>query len=216
MRPTVLHANLAHHLGGRSLILIGGTEQRENFAYSIEKNVWRKLAPLPVGHNITTNVCANFHNQAIFTFIHDAKLFIKVAVLDLTKIDADEEVEAKKSMDWVIKMEQSQHTLDRFHLKCAVAMADNRIAVMARGRLPGMREQIASLILYFKVNRAADGKWTATFETPQVIWPTIFPRQLDYMQRCGDTLVMVQDTADNEPFECFSVSTTQKRKDGKY
>jgi hypothetical protein len=107
MRPTVLHANLAHHLGGRSLILIGGTEQRENFAYSIEKNVWRKLAPLPVGHNITTNVCANFHNQAIFTFIHDAKLFIKVAVLDLTKIDADEEVEAKKSMDWVIKMEQS-------------------------------------------------------------------------------------------------------------
>jgi len=87
---------------------------------------------------------------------------------------------------------------------------------MARGRLPGMREQIASLILYFKVNRAADGKWTATFETPQVIWPTIFPRQLDYMQRCGDTLVMVQDTADNEPFECFSVSTTQKRKDGKY
>ena len=169
-----------------------------------------------MGHNITTNVCVNYHNQAVFTFIHDAKLFIKVAVLDLATIDPNEEEEAKKSRDWVLKMEQTQHTLDRFHLKCGVAMSDNRIAVMARGRLPGMREQIASLILYFRVSRNPEGKWNAVFETPQIIWPTIFPRQLDHMQRCSDMLVMVQDTADNEPFEAFSVSTTKKRKDGKY
>ena len=35
------------------------------------------------------------------------------------------------------------------------------------------------------------------------------------MQRYGDNLVMVQDTADNEPFEVYSVDTTKKR-DEKY
>lgn len=105
MRPTTVHATLPVNLGGKSIILMGGTEQRENWAYSIEKNVYRKLATLPVGHNITTNVCVNYKNQAIFTFIHDAKLVIKVAVLDLTKIDIDEEEESKKSMEWVLKME---------------------------------------------------------------------------------------------------------------
>lgn len=44
-------------------------------------------------------------------------------------------------------------------------MDDDRIAVVARGRLPGMREQIASLILYFRIAQV-DGKWSATFETP--------------------------------------------------
>jgi GTP-binding protein EngB required for normal cell division len=93
-----------------------------------------------VGHNITTNVCVNYKDKAMFTFIHDAKLFIKVAVLDLTKISEDQEEESQKQMKWVLKMEQSQHNLDRFHLKCGVTMADNRIAVIARGRLPDMRE----------------------------------------------------------------------------
>jgi hypothetical protein len=59
---------------GNSIVLIGGAETRENFAYSIEKNAYRKLAALPVGHNITTNVCVNFKDRAIFTFTHDAKL----------------------------------------------------------------------------------------------------------------------------------------------
>lgn len=153
-------------------------------------------------------MCVNYKDKALFTFIHDAKLFIKVAVMDFTKI--------KDEMEWVLKMEQSQHTLDRFHLKCAVAMEDNRIAVVARGRLPGMREQIASLILYFRIGQDLDGKWNATFEAPQIIWPTIFPRQLDHIQRCNEILVVVQDTADNEPFEVYSLNTRQKRKDGKY
>lgn len=42
-------------------------------------------------------------------------------------------------------------------------MADDRIAIVARGRLPDMREQIASLILYFRIAQV-EGKWTATFE----------------------------------------------------
>jgi hypothetical protein len=45
---------------------------------------------------------------------------------------------------------------------------------------------------------------------------TIFPRQLDHMQTYNDTLVMTNDTADNAPFEVFSVSTTKKRRDGYY
>ena len=69
MRPTAVIADLPYH--GKSIVLIGCTGTRENFAYSIAKNAYRKLAALPVGHNITTNVCVNFKDKAIFTFIHD-------------------------------------------------------------------------------------------------------------------------------------------------
>jgi len=86
MRPTAVLANLPVHLGGPSIILIGGSSTRENFVYSIYRNTYRKLAALPAGHNIITNVCANFKDQAVFTFIHNGKMEIKVAVLDLTKI----------------------------------------------------------------------------------------------------------------------------------
>ena len=50
-----------------------------------------------MGHNITTNVCVNYKDKALFTFIHDAKLFIKVAVMDLKK--------QQEEMEWVLKME---------------------------------------------------------------------------------------------------------------
>ena len=93
--------------------------------------------------------------------------------MDLTKLA--EEEESKAEMEWVLKMEQTQHNLDRFHLKCGVAMNDNIIVVMARGRLPNMREQVASLLLYFKINKCY-GKWTAFLDRKQVIWPTIFLR----------------------------------------
>lgn len=123
-------------------------------------------------------MCVNFKDKAVFTFIYDAKLCIKVAVLDLAKIDKNQEEEAKKQMDWVLKLEQSEHKIDRFHFKCGIAMADDRIAVVARGRLSEMREQVASLILYFSIAKV-DDRWTATMLAPQIIWPTIFPRQLD-------------------------------------
>jgi hypothetical protein len=85
--------------------------------------------------------------------------------MDLSTIDDNEEVEGAKQMEWALKMEQTEHTLDRFHLMCGVELADDRIAIMARGRLPGMRENIASLILYFRVKKENE-KWKATFETP--------------------------------------------------
>jgi hypothetical protein len=84
MRPTAVIAKLPYIAGGYSIVFIGGIDTRENFAYSIQNNAYRKLAALPVGHNIMTNVCVNFKDQAIFTFTHDANLYIKVAVMDLT------------------------------------------------------------------------------------------------------------------------------------
>jgi hypothetical protein len=138
MRPTPVHAKLAPHYGGESILMIGGNEERESFAYSIKEDKYRKLPKLPIGHNITTNVCVNYKDQAVFTFLQDAKLLIKVAVMDLTNLD--EEDESKAEMEWVMKMEQTEHLIDRFHLKCGVSMHDNRIVVVSRGRLPGMRE----------------------------------------------------------------------------
>ena len=140
MRPTPVHAKLAPNYGGESILMIGGNEERESFAYSIKDDKYRKLPKLPIGHNITTNVCVNYKDQAMFTFLQDAKLFIKVAVMDLTNLSEKEEEESKAEMEWVLKLEQTEHLLDRFHLKCGVTMHDNRIVVMARGRLPGMRE----------------------------------------------------------------------------
>lgn len=140
-------------------------------------------------------------------------------MLDLLKIDQNEEEESKKSMEWVLDLKQTQHTINRvLSLKCGVTMADNRIAIIARGHLPNMRENIGSLILYFLISKGPDGKWNATFDTTsiQIIWPTIHPRYLDHMQRCGDTLVVTQDTAPDEPFEVYSVSTSFKRKDNMY
>ena len=47
-------------------------------------------------------------------------------------------------------------------------MQDNRIVVMARGRLPNMCEQIASLLLFFRVSKVKE-KWEAVLESKQVI-----------------------------------------------
>lgn len=71
--------------------MIGGNEERDNWAYSIEENRYRKLPKLPVGHNITTNVCVNYKEKAVFTFIQDAKLCIKVGVMDISQLSHDDE-----------------------------------------------------------------------------------------------------------------------------
>lgn len=105
MRPTPVFAKLSHQMGGENILMIGGNEQRESFAYSIAQDKYRKLPLLPAGHNITTNVCVNYKDQAMFTFLQDAKLFIKVAVMDLTHLTEDEE--QKTEMEWVLKMEQT-------------------------------------------------------------------------------------------------------------
>jgi len=48
-------------------------------------------------------------------------------------------------------MENSVHQIDRFHLKSAVVAADGSIIVLARGRIPNMREQVTVLLLRFEV-----------------------------------------------------------------
>ena len=60
MRPTPVHAKLAPDYGGQSILMIGGNEERESFTYSIKENKYRNLPKLPLGHNITTNVCVNY------------------------------------------------------------------------------------------------------------------------------------------------------------
>ena len=40
---------------------------------------------LPVGHNITTSISVNWKEKAVFTFVIDAQMTIKSAVLDLEK-----------------------------------------------------------------------------------------------------------------------------------
>jgi hypothetical protein len=216
MRPTPVRAKLSAALGGDSFLMIGGNEARESFSYSLKDQKYRKLPKLPVGHNITTTVCVNYRDEAMFTFLHDARLNIKVAVMDLKDMKPVEVWEDQtQEMQWALKMEQKDHNLDRFHLKNACTMDDGRICVMSRGRLPGMKEAVTSLLVYFKVENSAGG-WKASLDSTQIIWPTIFPRQLDEIKKCNDTLIFVQDTADGEDFICYSVITTRKRKDEKY
>ena len=45
---------------------------------------------LPVGHNITTSICVNWKDKAVFTFVIDAQMMIKSAVMDLEKANFTE------------------------------------------------------------------------------------------------------------------------------
>jgi hypothetical protein len=54
-------------------------------------------------------------------------------------------------MYFCFESEQSIHKIDRFHLKSAVLAADGSIIVLARGRIPNMREQVTVLLLRFEV-----------------------------------------------------------------
>ena len=63
--------------------MIGGRADRNSQCYDIATNTWTITPRLPLSHNITTNICVNYKEEAVFTFIVDAKLTIKSAVLDL-------------------------------------------------------------------------------------------------------------------------------------
>jgi hypothetical protein len=51
--------------------------------YDTAKNKWHYIAKLPLGHNVSCNVCLNYHDKAIFTFTLDGKFCLKSAVLPL-------------------------------------------------------------------------------------------------------------------------------------
>jgi hypothetical protein len=81
---------------------------------------------------------------------------------------------------------------------------------MCRGRVKDMREQISGLLLFFDVVKT-DGKYSLVFDATQEkhvrrCFPTIFVRQLDYMQRSGENIVCAQDTPDEMNHQLVSVN----------
>lgn len=96
-------------------------------------------------------------------------------------------------------------------------MLDNgQIVVIARGRPEGMKKQISGLALRFNVVQAENGGYKLEkVEENQLVFPSIFPRQLDFLQNVkDDKLVLVQDTPDEEDFEAFTVDLKRFRSDG--
>ena len=85
MRPTAVLWRQTEANKGTQLLMIGGRADRNSQLYDIQSNTWQVAPRLPLSHNITTNVCVNYKEEAIFTFIVDAKLTIKSAVMDLGK-----------------------------------------------------------------------------------------------------------------------------------
>ena len=225
MRPTIVKMR---HGGENKLVFVGGFENRNCLLYTPKNeqgagDSWRYIHKIPEGHNITTTVSCNYNDEAIFTFMTDAQLNFKSACMDLSKLDPQEKSEDnKEEMYFAYKEYQTNHKLDRFHFKCAVAFPTKKqIVVMCRGRIDGMREQISGLLLFFDVAKV-DGKYELKFDTsPDNIdkhvrrcFPTIFVRQLDYMQKAGDSIVCAQDTPDEMNFQLVSVDTQRKRKCG--
>lgn len=224
MRPTIVKIrrdNLTQ------LVFVGGFEDRNCLLYTPAatagaQDKWSYIHKIPEGHNITTTVACNYGDEAIFTFMTDAQLNFKSAVMDLSKLDPQSDKEKNTSeMYFAYKKLQTEHKLDRFHFKCATAFpAKKQICVMCRGRIEGMREQISGLLLFFDVRKNAEGKYELGFDTsPENIdrhvkrcFPTIFVRQLDYMQKAGDAIVCAQDTPDEMNFQLVSVETQKKRK----
>jgi len=103
--------------------------------YDVLTDQWQIAPKLPLSHNITTNVCVNFKEEAIFTFIVDAKLTIKSAVMDLnTATFSEPGTDNPQEMDWAWESTMDSHGIDRLHLKSAVTTPDGKIAVVGRGR----------------------------------------------------------------------------------
>ena len=216
MRPTAILWRHPEANKGVQLLMIGGRADRNSQIYDVQTNTWQMAPRLPLSHNITTNVCVNYKEEAIFTFIVDAKLTVKSAVMDLRQATfTDPTTENTQEMDWAFENTLEQHGIDRLHLKCAVTQPDGKIAVIGRGRKKAMTEQIAGLVLIFEVSKDESGKYKLELKEQERIFPTIFSRQLDHLHACGTNLITVQDTPDEEKFEAYSIDMKEMRKDGK-
>ena len=120
MRPT---ACLLGGPQGKRLLMLGGRQDRSSQMYSFKDNKWLLSPKLPLGHNITTNITVNWCDKACFTFIIDAMLTVKSAVLDLEKATWTEQTtENTEEMQWALQWEQSVHKIDRLHLKTALVL----------------------------------------------------------------------------------------------
>ena len=84
MRPTAcLLEDRENQTYGKRLLMLGGRQDRSSQCYDFSRRVWMVSPKLPLGHNITTTICINWQEKAVFTFIIDAQLTIKSACLDL-------------------------------------------------------------------------------------------------------------------------------------
>ena len=119
----------------------------------------------------------NYRDQAIFTFTLDGRLNIKAAVLDLRLLQtADRKEDITEEMEWCFERRQEDHKIDRFHVKCAEVMNDGSIAVVARGRTPGMKMQVSTIVLRFDVEYSGL-RWKMKMRPHvQLLFPTIFCR----------------------------------------
>ena len=161
MRPTACVLN-----DGKQLLMMGGRQDRSSQCYDFSAQKWSLTPKLPLGHNITTTITVNWKNQAVFTFIMDAQLSIKSAFLDLENKDlwTDQGTENTSEMEWCKigseepnQLKQTEHKIDRLHIKTGMMLDDGTIAIVGRGRKEGMVEQISGLILYFAVHKQAEG-----------------------------------------------------------
>jgi hypothetical protein len=177
MRPTAV---LWTKKGEKQIMMLGGQKDRWSQNLNLKTNTWTPAPAVPAGHNITTNIAVNWKDKAIFTFIIDAQLTIKSAVMDLEKVT---DVEDKSDMAWALVQKQESHKIDRLHLKCGVTLPDGRIAVLARGKPEGCLQQISGVVLYFQPELTEDGTYKITLQQDgiQRHFPALFPRQLDHL-----------------------------------
>ena len=106
MRPTAVLWNSSDLKKNPKLLMIGGNAHRACSLYDINSDSWLVGPKLPASHNITTNVCVNYREEAVFTFIIDAKLTLKSAVMDLKAASFTEPgVEnTSNDMEWALEM----------------------------------------------------------------------------------------------------------------
>lgn len=137
MRPTAVVLNSASE--GQRILLVGGRQDRSSQCYSVAEGKWCLSQKLPLGHNLTTTVCVNWQEKAVFTFIIDAQLTIKSACIDLQRSTWTEHTtENTEEAYWAMEMPQSTHEVDRLHIKSGICMDDKSISIVARGRPKGM------------------------------------------------------------------------------
>ena len=102
MRPTaVMHMD---RLGKKKLLMIGGRADRNSMMYDLDTDSWWMTPRLPLNHNITTNICVNYRDEAIFTIISDARLTIKSAAMNLkTSTYTPEGTPNEEEMHWAFE-----------------------------------------------------------------------------------------------------------------
>ena len=101
MRPTAVVLNSTVH--GKRLLFVGGRQDRSSQCYSFKDRRWQLSPKVPMGHNLTTTVCVNYQDKAVFTFIIDAQLTIKSACLDIERATwTEHETENTEEMYWAL------------------------------------------------------------------------------------------------------------------